>query len=236
MPNNKKQQPKLNRTQVARLRVKDLRRLLPGGELESSSHEVGYDGTPDGVCLMEAVAWVAGEEHSDHPKCACPILTDIGIEINDNTDDSGRQRLIPAIPALIGSKTGSRRTYFKRAKLAAERVLHETLGKLDFKDLRAASDDTVRHLVLDMLEGVKDRPLTKVTAKRAADGLRHLDGGDSGDHEEVIGLLENLHEVWDASGISFDNYSGVLSNVSFSDIIPDEDLPEFFVDLATTHA
>lgn len=25
-------------------------------------------------CVMEAVAYVAGEPHSDHPQCACPVI------------------------------------------------------------------------------------------------------------------------------------------------------------------
>lgn len=234
---NSKKQPKLSRTAAARLRVKDLRRLLPGGELDVSSHDVGYDGTPEGVCLMEAVAWVAGEEHSDHPSCACPVLTDIGIDINDSTDNAGRQRLIPAIPALIRSKTGSKRTYFKRAKFAAERALQETLRQMDFKALRAATDDTVRLLVLDMLESVAGRPLTKALTKKAADGLRHLDSNDDyGNQDKVVSLLENLHRVWDTDGIDYQQYSNVLGAASFSTIIPDRELPDFFVELATTHA
>ena len=27
------------------------------------------------MCVMEAVAYVAGEPWSDHPKCACPVIT-----------------------------------------------------------------------------------------------------------------------------------------------------------------
>lgn len=235
MPNNKKQ-PKLNKTQAARLRVKDLRRLLPGGELAQASHSVRQDGTPNGVCLMEAVAWVAGEPHSDHPQCACPVLTAIGIEINDTTDDEGRQRLIPAIPALIGSKTGSKRTYFKRAKFVAERVLQEALGDIDFELLRANSEDTIMILVLDMLKGIKGRQLTKALAKRAIDGLNHLNNDGYDDFSEAISLLEKLHGAWDPDGIDYQQYSNVLHEVNFSDVIPDRELPDFFVELATTHA
>lgn len=28
----------------------------------------------DGMCIMEAAAWIAGEPHTDHPKCACPVI------------------------------------------------------------------------------------------------------------------------------------------------------------------
>jgi hypothetical protein len=239
MPNNKKQ-PKLNRTQAAKLRVKELRRLLPGGELGEGNHDA-IGGTPDGVCLMEAVAWVAGEPHSDHPKCACPVLTDIGININDRTDDAGRQRLIPAIPALIGSKSGSKRTYFKRAKLGAERGLAATLGAIDFDDVRSGTKDTIDDLVLDFLESAKGRPLTKALARMIVDSFKYFDTRpynplSSFDAEQTVEMLEKLHTHWDTTGITYSAYCDILEDTDFTSIIPDRDLPGFFVDLATTHA
>ena len=27
-----------------------------------------------GLCAMEAVAWLAGEKHSDRPSCTCPVI------------------------------------------------------------------------------------------------------------------------------------------------------------------
>lgn len=38
-------------------------------ELESGNHDAG-----GGMCAMEAAAWIAGEPHSDDPKCVCPII------------------------------------------------------------------------------------------------------------------------------------------------------------------
>ena len=43
-----------------------------------------------GVCLMEAVAWYAGEQHSDHPDCVCPVLGEMGRGLNDALPDSKR--------------------------------------------------------------------------------------------------------------------------------------------------
>lgn len=37
----------------------------------------------DDMCLMEAVAFFAGERHSDRPLCACPILGEFGRGLND---------------------------------------------------------------------------------------------------------------------------------------------------------
>ena len=38
--------------------------------LDSGSH----DRRTDGVCVMEAVAWWAGEDHSDRPECVSPVI------------------------------------------------------------------------------------------------------------------------------------------------------------------
>ena len=43
---------------------------LAGLSLKSGAH------SPDSTfCVMEAVAFVAGEEWSDHPVCACPVIS-----------------------------------------------------------------------------------------------------------------------------------------------------------------
>jgi len=45
-----------------------------------------------GMCVMEAVAYIAGEKHSDHPKCACPILSTFLRFWNDAIKDDDRRR------------------------------------------------------------------------------------------------------------------------------------------------
>src|SRR5690606_12434912 len=57
-----------------------------------------------GVCLMEAVAWVAGEPHSDHPRCVDVALAAYGRTLNDLLRDDERQLLVPLIPMLIGTR------------------------------------------------------------------------------------------------------------------------------------
>ena len=58
-----------------------------------------------GVCLMEAVASMAGEPHSDAPACACPVIATFGRRWNDDLDDAGRQRLKRFVPLIVGSKS-----------------------------------------------------------------------------------------------------------------------------------
>jgi len=70
--------------------------------------ETGAHKTPaDGMCVMEAVAFVAGEQFSDHPACASPILGTFLRSWNDTLDDETRQRLKPYIPRLVGTNTGT---------------------------------------------------------------------------------------------------------------------------------
>lgn len=57
----------------------------------------------DGVCAMELVAWMAGEEHSDHPACVSPVLSTFLRRWNDDLDDVGRQRLKPYLRRVIGT-------------------------------------------------------------------------------------------------------------------------------------
>jgi hypothetical protein len=57
----------------------------------------------EGVCLLEAVAWFAGEPHSDHPECVCPVLGAFGRGLNDALPDDRRQELVPLVPLLVGT-------------------------------------------------------------------------------------------------------------------------------------
>jgi hypothetical protein len=55
---------------------------------------------PNGkMCAMEAVAFVAGEPWSDHPECACPVLSTFMRAWNDALPDRDRTRLAGRTPA-----------------------------------------------------------------------------------------------------------------------------------------
>lgn len=69
--------------------------------LESGGHE----SWEKGACVMEAVAYVAGEPFSDHPKCASKVITSFLISWNDALDDGDRQMLKPLIPLVVGTRT-----------------------------------------------------------------------------------------------------------------------------------
>ncbi len=57
----------------------------------------------DGMCATEAVAWLAGEDHTDQPTCLSLALGQFLRRWNDDLDDEGRQRLKPYLPRCIGT-------------------------------------------------------------------------------------------------------------------------------------
>jgi len=59
------------------------------------------------MCVMEAAAYVAGEPWSDHPACACPVITEFMISWNDSLpNDADRDRLLkPLIPLIVGTRS-----------------------------------------------------------------------------------------------------------------------------------
>ncbi len=57
-----------------------------------------------GLCVMQAVDYISSGGTSDHPECACPVLTRVAIHINDRFNDENRQKLKPLILSLVGTK------------------------------------------------------------------------------------------------------------------------------------
>ena len=45
----------------------------------------------DGVCALEAAAWLAGLRHSDTPACVCPVIRSFVISWNDAIPDDARR-------------------------------------------------------------------------------------------------------------------------------------------------
>jgi hypothetical protein len=99
--------------------MKTLRKLPKGFQLAEGSH-----GSFDrGACAMEAVAYIAGEKHSDHPRCACPLITELAIWLNDNCCGDDRQELLSdLISRLVGTR-GAGPVMRKRGLMAAEWIV-----------------------------------------------------------------------------------------------------------------
>lgn len=76
---------------------------------------------PPAACAMELVSWLAGEEHSDRPKCTCPVIAAFVRRFNDGIrSDAERTALLaPILPVLVGTRS-DRATETRRAYLAAD--------------------------------------------------------------------------------------------------------------------
>ena len=65
----------------------------------------------DGMCLMEAVAFLAGEGHSDQPVCACPVIAAYGRALNDRMGEGRKgdtlraEYLAPLASRLVGTRS-----------------------------------------------------------------------------------------------------------------------------------
>jgi len=58
------------------------------------------------MCAMEMVSWLAGEAHSDEPRCACPVLAALVRACNDAMGDAARNlHLRPLVPRLVNTKS-----------------------------------------------------------------------------------------------------------------------------------
>lgn len=54
---------------------------------------------------MESVAWLSGESATDKPDCACPVLGEFAINLNDGLDNENRQKLLPLALELVGTRS-----------------------------------------------------------------------------------------------------------------------------------
>jgi hypothetical protein len=109
---------------------------------------------------MEAVAWLAGEPHSDQPACACPVIGAFMRSWNDSLpDDEIRTRLLrPLLPLLVGSRSTTA-VELQRSYLALDWLARECAPA--WLSLR---DDLKAHAVA--LRGLA--PLTDATSCLAA--------------------------------------------------------------------
>lgn len=105
------------KTEMWKNRPKLAKARLKGVVLKHGSHA----DRSNGLCAMEVVAWLAGETHSNHPTCACPVIAAMMRQLNDSIrDDVLRTKLLrPLLPQLLES-AASRAVTIKRGFIAAD--------------------------------------------------------------------------------------------------------------------
>jgi hypothetical protein len=118
-----------------------------------------------GMCVMEAVAYLAGEPFTDMPECASPVLGEFLRSWNDALDDTTRQTLKPYIPRLVGSR-GTAEQEDARAWLAFDwlvRTYTPVWLRLAGLDVAAAT-----LAALPEFEAGRDDPVSTMDAARRA--------------------------------------------------------------------
>ncbi|HCT57219.1 MAG TPA: hypothetical protein DGD08_08405 [Gemmatimonas aurantiaca] len=66
----------------------------------------GHARAQDAYCVMEAVAYIAGEPWSDQPQCVSPVIAAFCRNWNDNLPEPPRTELLrPLVPLLMGTRT-----------------------------------------------------------------------------------------------------------------------------------
>ena len=153
-----------------------LRTLPDDLRLDSGSHP-----PPNGAfeaCVMEAVAYVAGEPWSDSPQCVCPVLASFGRSWNDWLPDDERQQLLPYIPRLIGTRS-TPDVENRRAWMAADWLVRECapawlrLAGLDehahnLEQLAALTDGRTAEQAQPALTAARDAATAAGSAARSA--------------------------------------------------------------------
>lgn len=150
----------------------ELKNRIPGNRLEMGGHDTNRQ-----VCLMEAVAFIAGEEHSDHPECVDTVISDVCITQNDNLDSKSRQELIEVIPYILNSKTNSGVVRQKRLRILLTERLKSIIEKEKKEYGSASSFDSVSQLVLDELESDLYLGIafsTRKNTEKTQDYIQHL--------------------------------------------------------------
>ncbi len=140
--------------------------------LEHGSHEAAEKG----LCVMEAVAYFAGEEHSDRPKCASKVATKFAMRLNDNWNDTRRQKLKAFIPKLVGT-AASAEVESKRAYMCADWACRELLPDL-FEHLKIGDWATQLRALVPVVDE-KTAGLAKDLARKARDAADAADAADA---------------------------------------------------------
>ena len=161
------------------------------------------------MSLMSLVAFLAGEAHSDAPRCASPLIQTFAVLVNDHMPREARQRLKPFAPRIIGTNDGfdQVRTEILRHALT-EGILAKAPGQCLTGPARTQGrlsrlrrlwrwlrkDEQARLLSLFADDGVN---LAREAARLIARSARRAPcGGEQERHwDAAIGLLDRLCDV-----------------------------------------
>lgn len=112
--------------------------VLPELRLLSGSH----NSRAEGLCVMEAAAWLAGQPHSDAPPCVCGSLRDFLMKWNDGlpSDDDRTRLLVPLIPLIVGTNHSAALELRRRQEIWKWTLTESTPAWLEASGLHKEAD------------------------------------------------------------------------------------------------
>ena len=123
----------------------DLRKL----KLDKGAH------SPDGkFCIMEATAYIAGEDWTDKPKCVSPVIGAFLRSWNDTLDDETRQKLKPYIRRVIDTRTTEGHVLATQARALIAERRRERAVSMDDAVARDAGIEALKHDIPDSPRGM----------------------------------------------------------------------------------
>jgi hypothetical protein len=94
--------------------------MSPPIDLDTLVLDKGSHRSPaDGMCVMEAVSFLAGEDFTDAPECTSPVIRAFLVSWNDVLSDDDRQALKRYVPLVIGTR-GTPADEVRRAWMATD--------------------------------------------------------------------------------------------------------------------
>ena len=207
----------------------------------------GHSSWEKGACIMEAVAYVAGEPFSDHPKCASNVITSFLISWNDALSDDDRQMLKPLVPRVVGTRTTAAdettRAWMATDWLAGEFApaflrlagLIEHAEKLE--QLGALTNSRDAESAQPTLDGARRAGAAARAA--AGDAARAAAGAAAGAAAWDAARVAAWDAAWDAAGAAADKVKSdggdyyAQYNAAYvvaKEIFAKEPLPESFVE------
>ncbi len=147
---------------------------------------------------MEAVAYVAGETHTDHPECACPVISAFVRSWNDALQfDEDRQRLLGGfVFRLVGTKATEDIEEEWRIMSARWFVTVFTPTMLDLVPSLRKHAEALRGLKTTYVHENKVLEALTAARKAAKKAVSHASWMASGN----AALANTLRAAWDTAG------------------------------------
>lgn len=179
----------------------------------------GPHASPDqGLCALEAVAYLAGEPHSDQPACASPSIAAFVRTLSDGLPQAERDGLIlPLLPRLVGT-LGSEALERRRIAMVADWLVRShvpawfRLAKLNVEadelaDLAELTDVSDLTSLCDHLKRARKRAaVANLTLRQTGSAVRAT-AWDATQQAALITVRDALEEAgppilaagWDAA-------------------------------------